>query len=195
MTLPCRKYQRRQLVGIFVFYLTHRRHGEPGIKDVTTILAYYMTFRTAGIPHGQQRTSAEFIEKDNELIVDKTAPTLFLSPQDGDYYGGRIRGKYFRQHRRTKPRVYPQLRRGDDPTQWTELTRGTILPASSQLFSWKVGVMTRPRRYVHYRLKFRTNRVRCGFRALIVDNTPPVVSISSPGRSFITAETDIREMF
>jgi len=140
-----------------------------------------------------------FIEKNIAFIIDKTPPKVNLeTPQEGEYFGAdkniiNINGTVIENNLDTYSLRYGA---GDNPTQWIDLLSGNTSPVDHHLFSWKVGKndgipdgLYTISFYVKDKAGFETeNKIK-----VIIDNTPPETSITSPGDGeYIKTGIDIK---
>ncbi len=137
-------------------------------------------------------------EKNITFTVDKTAPVITIDAlKNGGCLGGEnavadISASISEKNLDTFSLRYGA---GDPPSEWTELTNGTAIPASQKLYSLKVGPNDTIPDGVYTISLVVTDKAGSVTEArvkLIIDNTAPTVSIASPKEcDIITAPTDI----
>ncbi len=137
-------------------------------------------------------------EKNITFTVDRTAPVLTLNtPKDGGYYGGEnavitISGAIDEKNLDTYSLRYGT---GEDPSEWTELTGGTVTPPDQQLFTWDVGPnsgLSDELYTVSLLVVDKAGSASDARAKLTIDNTMPIVSITSPEQgALFTAATEI----
>ena len=136
----------------------------------------------------------ENVTEQNILFtVDKTAPVVTIdASKNGGYYGGdnavvNITGSIVEENIKTFALRYGL---GDSPSSWTDLTSGTAVPAVQPMFSWIVGPNDNVPDGVYILSLLVTDKADSLSEAMakiVVDNTPPIVSITSPGEGGVIA--------
>ena len=138
-------------------------------------------------------------EKNISFTIDRTAPKVMIAaPSAGELYGTNknvitVAGSIVERNLDSFSLRYGL---GDNPQQWTELLGGNTLPASSPLFTWKVGKSDGIPDGFYTISLFAKDKVELTGEArvkVIVDNNPPDVSITfPPDGGYVTKPVDIR---
>ena len=133
-----------------------------------------------------------------EVTIDRTPPAIVLdTPIDGENYGGvkdtvlvtgTIEEENFTQY-------VLRYGTGDDPGSWTDLVSSSTLPLEENLFSWSVGQGAGIPDGLYTISLLATDCANSETEARVkvnIDNTPPVVAITSPGNGdYVTRPVDI----
>jgi Tol biopolymer transport system component/flagellar hook assembly protein FlgD/subtilase family serine protease len=145
-------------------------------------------------------------EKTIPFIIDRTPPAVKLaSPKEGGYYGGSfssvrsqpstsiaIAGSLVEKNLDTFILRYGL---GDAPAQWTDLVTGTTVTAYPSSTIWKVGENDGVPDGMYTLSLFAKDKAGLTGEArvkVIVDNTAPTVTITSPKEGdYVKAATDI----
>jgi Tol biopolymer transport system component/flagellar hook assembly protein FlgD len=138
-------------------------------------------------------------ERNIAFTIDRTAPKVTMeSPKDGELYGLskgsiNITGSIVETNLDTYSVRYGA---GENPTQWIELAVGNTIPASAQLFSWKVGKNDGIPDGVYTLSLYAKDKAGLTGEArakITIDNMAPEVSITAPkDNEYVTKAVDIK---
>ena len=137
--------------------------------------------------------------KTSTFTVDRTPPAVKLdAPKDGDFYGAgkdtiTVSGSIIENNLDFYSVRYGA---GENPSQWTELSRGTSLPTSSQLCTWNVGTNSGIAEGTYTLSLYAKDKAGSEADVRIhvaVDSQPPVMRISEPVEGqYIKAATQVK---
>jgi large repetitive protein len=138
-------------------------------------------------------------ERNIVFTIDRTAPKVTMdSPKEGEVYGISkgvisVTGAIVENNLDTYSVRYGA---GDNPAQWTELSRNNTIPTTSQLFSWRVGRNDGIPDGVYTLSLYAKDKAGLTGEVKVkvtIDNTLPEVSITAPrDNDYVTKALDIR---
>ncbi|MEM7828403.1 MAG: Ig-like domain-containing protein, partial [Candidatus Aenigmatarchaeota archaeon] len=138
-------------------------------------------------------------EKNITFSIDRTPPVVTLeTPKEGEYYGSMkniidITGSIVEKNLEVFSLRYGS---GDAPAQWIELLSGNTIPATPQLFSWKVGKNDGIPDGLYTLSLFAKDKAGLEGEAKVrikIDNTPPEVLIRLPhDGDYVKSAVDIK---
>jgi hypothetical protein len=133
------------------------------------------------------------------FIIDRTPPKATLdTPKSGEYFGGAkniidITGAIVEKN---LARYSLRYGSGEAPTEWKELLGANSIPADSKLFSLKAGKADTVADGAYTISLYARDKAGLEGEArvkIIIDNTPPDVSITSPkDGDYVTKPIDIK---
>jgi flagellar hook assembly protein FlgD/fibronectin type 3 domain-containing protein len=135
----------------------------------------------------------------NPFTIDRTPPKATLdTPKEAEYYGAakniiHITGTIVEKNLEIFNLKYGV---GDNPTQWTDLLSGNVVPSHPHLFSWKVGKndgVADGSYTLSLRAKDKAGSADEAKIRITIDNTPPDAFISSPkDGDYVKSAVEIR---
>ncbi|MCU7864747.1 MAG: discoidin domain-containing protein, partial [Candidatus Thiodiazotropha sp. (ex Lucinoma borealis)] len=147
------------------------------------------TVRIQAEDEGENQTDVSF-----DFTVDKTPPQVALDPFETNMLSTQhspyaISGSVIEDHIDHYTLRYGA---GSEPTSWSELATGTILPLPNPVVNWDVAGLPDGNYTLELSAVDMAGLVTRQTLSVVVDNTPPVVVITAPDEGgFISQATDI----
>ncbi|KAF0220892.1 MAG: fibronectin I domain-containing [Geobacteraceae bacterium] len=153
---------------------------------------YTITAVAKDLGENEQRVTKAF-------TVDRTPPKVTLdTPKAGGYFGAAKNSVDIAGSIVEKNLAHYSLRygSGESPAQWNDVARGGTVPNASGLYSWNVGKDDGVADGVYTISLYAKDKAGMEGEVrttIIVDNAPPIVSITSPKNGdYVKAAFDVR---